>query len=70
MPDEVLVAPKLVVTPLNKVDRGSIERPVTPVVVAVGLHVSALVVPVLLCAVEMEAAVTTLSTAVIRYFLS
>ena len=68
MPGEALVSPELelVVTPLNKVDRGSIEKSVTPVVVAVGPHVSALVVPVLLFAVEMEAAVMTLSTAVIR----
>ena len=68
MPGEVLVAPELelVVRPPNKVNCGSIEKPVTPVVVAVGLHVSALVVTVLLVAVEMKAAVTTLSTAVIR----
>ena len=65
MPGEVLVAPELevVVTPPNKVDRGSVEKPVMPVVVAIGLLVAALVVPVLLVSVEMEAAVTILSTA-------
>ena len=60
MPGEVIVVPELelVVKPPNKVDRRSIEKTVTPIVVAVGLHVSALVVPVLFFAVEMKAAVT------------
>ena len=67
MSGEALVAPesKLLVTPPNKVDRSSVEKPVTPVVVAVGLYVTALVVPVLLLAVEMEAAVKNLPTTVI-----